>query len=56
MIPVAIHGAPRSGTTWLGQIFNASPRTQYRYQPLFSYRFKGQLQPTSSASEVARFL
>jgi len=37
---VAIFGCPRSGTSWLGQILNASERVAYRYQPLFSYEFK----------------
>ena len=34
---VAIFGVPRSGTSWLGQIFNSSPMVAYRFQPLFSY-------------------
>lgn len=37
---VAIFGCPRSGTSWLGQIFNSAPGVLYRYQPLFSYEFK----------------
>lgn len=37
---VALFGCPRSGTTWLGQIFNSAPPVQFRYQPLFSYEFK----------------
>ncbi len=37
---LALFGCPRSGTTWLGQIFNAHPSVAYRYQPLFSYEFK----------------
>lgn len=37
---VAIFGCPRSGTSWLGQLFNASEHVAYRYQPLFSYEFK----------------
>lgn len=37
---IAIFGCPRSGTTWLGQIFNSAPQVQFRYQPLFSYEFK----------------
>jgi len=37
---VAIFGCPRSGTSWLGQILNASEHVAYRYQPLFSYEFK----------------
>ena len=37
---LAIFGCPRSGTSWLGQLFNAHPAVAYRYQPLFSYEFK----------------
>ncbi len=40
MNQVAIFGCPRSGTSWLGQLFNASESVAYRYQPLFSYEFK----------------
>lgn len=52
---VAIFGAPRSGTTWLGQIFNSSPHAAYRFQPLFSYRFKGRLRPDSTNVEIVQF-
>jgi hypothetical protein len=37
---LALFGCPRSGTSWLGQIFNSAPDVAYRYQPLFSYEFK----------------
>ncbi len=52
---VAIHGAPRSGTSWLGQLFNSSPRVAYRYQPLFSYAFRGRIDEHSDAASVRRF-
>jgi hypothetical protein len=39
-LQVAIFGCPRSGTSWLGQLFNAHETVAYRYQPLFSYEFK----------------
>jgi hypothetical protein len=52
---IAIHGVPRSGTSWLGEIFNSSPHTIYKYQPLFSYALKGFLTPLSSPEEVHRF-
>jgi hypothetical protein len=52
---VAIHGAPRSGTSWLGQIFNSSEHVAFRYQPLFSYAFKGRLTARSKTEEIARF-
>ena len=43
LVKVAIHGVPRSGTTWLGSIFDSSPNVIYRNQPLFSYAFKSYL-------------
>lgn len=52
---IAIHGVPRSGTTWLGEIFNSSRNTRYCYQPLFSYAFKGYLTPHSSKEDVSSF-
>lgn len=52
---IAIHGVPRSGTTWLGEIFNSSPYTIYRYQPLFSWAFKHYLGPDSSDDTIAHF-
>jgi hypothetical protein len=53
---LSIHGAPRSGTSWLGQIFNSHPDVAYRFQPLFSYHFKGIIKPESSRQEIERFL
>lgn len=51
----AIHGVPRSGTSWLGEILNSSPHVSYYYQPLFSYAFKGFLNEHSSALDIDRF-
>ena len=31
--PVLLFGMPRSGTTWLGKIFDSHPRTLYRHEP-----------------------
>lgn len=53
---VSIHGVPRSGTSWLGQIFNSHPDVAYRHQPLFAYRFKDRLHPGSSKCDIYRFL
>jgi hypothetical protein len=53
---VAIWGVPRSGTTWLGQILNSSPNTLFRYQPLFSHRFKDSLSNVSSGQDISSFL
>lgn len=55
MNTIAIFGAPRSGTSWLGQLFNSSPCVAYRFQPLFSYAFKGQLTDNSSQADIDRF-
>jgi len=56
MRTVAIFGCPRSGTSWLGQIFNASPHAAYRYQPLFSYEFKDWFSaPGFTAASVRAF-
>lgn len=53
---VVVAGAPRSGTSWLGQILDSCPATRYRFQPLFSHRFKGAISVRSSPSEIRRFL
>lgn len=52
---VAVHGAPRSGTTWLGELFNSSPVVAYRYQPLFSHAFRGRVDSSSDAQSLASF-
>lgn len=53
---VSIHGVPRSGTSWLGQIFDSNSEVAYRYQPLFSYRFKNRLNLHSTSEDIDRFL
>lgn len=52
---VAIHGAPRSGTSWLGQIFNSAPDVAYRYQPFFSYAFRGRIGENATKDELEAF-
>ncbi|WP_261130803.1 sulfotransferase [Bacillus sp. Marseille-Q3570] len=52
---VSIHGVPRSGTSWLGQIFNSSTDTRYKFQPLFSYTFKDAINVRSSKEEISTF-
>lgn len=52
---LAIHGAPRSGTTWLGEILNSSPHVIYKYQPLFSYAFKSYLDEHATAARIDDF-
>ena len=53
---IVVAGAPRSGTSWLGQIIDSSPEIAYRYQPLFSYAFKGALGFDSTQRQYNNFL
>lgn len=46
-----IAGMPRSGTTWLSQIFASSPDVRLKFCPLFSYEFKNSLDENSSADD-----
>ena len=52
---VTIQGVPRSGTSWLAQIFKSSPAVALRFQPLFSYAFKSRLSPQSTREECLQF-
>jgi hypothetical protein len=52
---ISIHGAPRSGTTWLGQIFNKHSDVVYKFQPLFAYRFKDRLSLDSPPEDIQTF-
>ncbi|OQY27804.1 MAG: hypothetical protein B6244_09430 [Candidatus Cloacimonetes bacterium 4572_55] len=54
-IKMAVHGVPRSGTSWIGEILNSSPNTTYRYQPLFSYAHKDYLTPASTREDIDSF-
>ncbi len=53
---VAIHGVPRSGTSWLAQILDSSPNVRYKFQPLFSNSFKDRIHIRSSGDEIYKFL
>jgi hypothetical protein len=52
---VSIQSVPRSGSSWLGQIFRSSPQVAFRFQPLFSYAFKGRLNERSTRDEIQGF-
>jgi len=55
MKKLAIHSVPRSGSTWLGSIFDSHPDTIYKYQPLFSYKFKDYLNENSTRDDIDSF-
>lgn len=52
---VALYGVPRSGTSWLGQILDSCPDTVFRFQPLFSYRFKNRITTETTKEEMRAF-
>ena len=52
---IALHGAPRSGTSWIGQIFNSNESVAYRYQPFFSHSYRGRITADSEAVELRSF-
>ena len=52
---VAIFSVPRSGSTWLGQIFNSLPNVLYRFQPNFSYSFPHSLNELSDSDAINNF-
>jgi hypothetical protein len=51
----AIHGVPRTGSTWIAELFNSSPHVCYRFQPLFSHALKGYLNESSTSTQVDAF-
>lgn len=55
MNKIALHSVPRSGSSWLGSLFDSSPQVAYRFQPLFSYSHKSQIDETSSKSAIDNF-
>ncbi len=52
---ILICGMPRSGTSWLGQIFDSSPDVAFRMEPLFSYQFKNTINEQSSKEKITEF-
>lgn len=52
---VALYGVPRSGTSWLGEILDSCPDIAYRFQPLFSYRFKNRILTESEKEDIEKF-
>ncbi|MGY0392963.1 sulfotransferase domain-containing protein [Bizionia sp. KMM 8389] len=55
MNKIAIHSVPRSGSTWLGNIFNSHSKVTFKLQPLFSYAFKGAISPSATKEDINSF-
>ena len=51
-----IAGVARSGTSWLGQIFNSSPDVRFKFQPLFAYEFKNRVDVDSKGSDFQKLI
>jgi hypothetical protein len=52
---IAILGVARSGTSWLGNVFDSAPSVNFKFQPLFSYEFRGTLTHDSKKQDYERF-
>lgn len=52
---IAILSNPRSGSSWVGQIFNSSPEVLFKFQPNFAYSFPLSLSEDSSELEIKNF-
>lgn len=51
-----VAGMPRSGTSWLAQILDSSPKVRFRMSPLFSWEFKHALNEESTREDWAHVL
>lgn len=52
---IGIFGMPRSGTSFLGQIFDSSESVSYRLEPIFSYLLKNQIDEHSCKAQIMDF-
>jgi hypothetical protein len=52
---ILIFGLPRSGTTWLGKIFDSHPDTIYRHEPSSRYKAIGQIPLFAHARDAERY-
>lgn len=52
---IGIHSVPRSGSSWLGSLIDSHPNVSYKFQPLFSNKYKGSISELSSKLEIDDF-
>jgi hypothetical protein len=48
---IFLTGMPRSGTSWMAQIFDSCPDVRYRLSPVFSYEFKNYVTLASTRAD-----
>ena len=53
---VGIFSVPRSGSSWIGELFNSSPDTRFAYQPMFAERFRDKIGVRSDSEHLKEFL
>lgn len=53
---VTIHAPPRSGSTWLQAVLESHPNITTRFQPLFSYQFKGLVNDKTTVEQFDQFV
>ena len=44
---IFLSGMPRSGTSWISQVFDSSPQVRFRLSPIFSYELKNSVNENS---------
>lgn len=52
---ILIASVPRSGSSWLGRIFESAPNIAYRFQPNFSYTFEPTVHSNSDSEAIEHF-
>lgn len=52
--PILVFGMPRSGTTWIGKLFDSHPDTLYRHEPDSSVKLKLPLIPKLADASLYR--
>lgn len=55
LTPFILQSAPRSGSTWFGELINSSPDVIYRYQPIHAWSFPHYLSSNSSSADFNTF-
>ena len=53
---VSLHSAPRSGSTWVQNIFESHPCIITKFQPLFCYEFKNIIHKNSTKNDFNNFI